>query len=205
MNREQLQAMEERKGFIAALDQSGGSTPKALSGYGISRDAYRTDDEMFALIHEMRTRVMTSPAFTSERILGAILFEKTMDGKIAGRYSADYLWDEKKIVPFLKIDKGLKEKENGVRLMKDTPDLDALLQKARERHIFGTKERSVIDEANKEGVRRVVDQQFAMAKKVLSYDLTPIIEPEVSIGIPDKKEAEALLLDELQKDRKSVV
>lgn len=198
MNQLQLEVMKKRPGFIAALDQSGGSTPKALKGYGIKEDAYHNDDEMFALIHEMRSRVITSKAFTSEHILAAILFEKTMDGKIMGKFTADYLWDEKQIVPILKIDKGLKDAQDGVKLMKDMPTLDDLLARANKRHIFGTKERSVIDAANPKGIHAIVEQQFEVAKKVISYDLVPIIEPEVTITIPDKKEAEALLLQELK-------
>lgn len=199
MNKEQLKRMHEGKGFIAALDQSGGSTPKALKAYGVSEDAYHGDEEMFEKVHEMRTRIMTSPSFTSEHILAAILFENTMDRKVEGKYTSDYLWEEKGIVPFLKNDKGLAEEKNGVRLMKDMPQLDDLLQRAVERHVFGTKMRSVILAANPEGIKEIVDQQFEVAKKICSYGLVPIIEPEVDINIPDKAEAEEILLAEIKK------
>lgn len=199
MNKEQLKRMHESKGFIAALDQSGGSTPKALKAYGVSEDAYHGDEEMFEKVHEMRTRIMTSPSFTSEHILAAILFENTMDRKVEGKYTSDYLWEEKGIVPFLKNDKGLAEEKNGVRLMKDMPQLDDLLQRAVERHVFGTKMRSVILAANPEGIKEIVDQQFEVAKKICSYGLVPIIEPEVDINIPDKAEAEEILLAEIKK------
>lgn len=199
MNKEQLKRMHEGKGFIAALDQSGGSTPKALKAYGVSEDAYHGDEEMFEKVHEMRTRIMTSPSFTSEHILAAILFENTMERKVEGKYTSDYLWEEKGIVPFLKNDKGLAEEKNGVRLMKDMPQLDDLLQRAVERHVFGTKMRSVILAANPEGIKEIVDQQFEVAKKICSYGLVPIIEPEVDINIPDKAEAEDILLAEIKK------
>ena len=193
MNSKQLKMMHEGQGFIAALDQSGGSTPKALRAYGVSEDAYKNEDEMYDVVHAMRTRIIKSSAFTSERILGAILFENTMNKKIDGAYTGDYLWDEKGIIPFLKIDKGLAELDSGVQLMKPMPELDDLLKVAVKRHIFGTKMRSVIKEANEAGIKRVVEQQFAVARKVISYGLVPIIEPEVDINISDKKEAEALL------------
>lgn len=199
MNKEQLKRMHEGKGFIAALDQSGGSTPKALKAYGVSEDAYNGDEEMFEKVHEMRTRIMTSPSFTSEHILAAILFENTMDRKVEGKYTSDYLWEEKGIVPFLKNDKGLAEEKNGVRLMKDMPQLDDLLERAVKRHVFGTKMRSVILAANPEGIKEIVDQQFEVAKKICSYGLVPIIEPEVDINIPDKAEAEEILLAEIKK------
>ena len=199
MNKEQLKRMHEGKGFIAALDQSGGSTPKALKAYGVSEDAYHGDEEMFEKVHEMRTRIMTSPSFTSEHILAAILFENTMDRKVEGKYTSDYLWEEKGIVPFLKNDKGLAEEKNGVRLMKDMPQLDDLLERAVKRHVFGTKMRSVILAANPEGIKEIVDQQFEVAKKICSYGLVPIIEPEVDINIPDKAEAEEILLAEIKK------
>jgi fructose-bisphosphate aldolase class I len=198
MNSEQLNIMRSRKGFIAALDQSGGSTPKALAGYGIPEGSYKDEDEMFALMHQMRARVMTAPTFTSEKILGAILFEKTMDGQVEGKYTADYLWEEKRIVPFLKIDKGLLEEKDGVRLMKPIPGIDDLLKRAVIRNIFGTKERSVINKADEKGIKAIVDQQFELAEKVISYGLVPIIEPEVTITIPDKAEAEAILKKDLR-------
>lgn len=199
MNQEQLKRMHEGKGFIAALDQSGGSTPKALKAYGVSEDSYHGDEEMFEKVHEMRTRIMTSPSFTSEHILAAILFENTMDRKVEGKYTSDYLWEEKGIVPFLKNDKGLAEEKNGVRLMKDMPQLDELLERAVKRNVFGTKMRSVILAANPEGIKAIVDQQFEIAKKICSYGLVPIIEPEVDINIPDKAEAEDILLAEIKK------
>ena len=199
MNQEQLKRMHEGKGFIAALDQSGGSTPKALKAYGVSEDSYHGDEEMFEKVHEMRTRIMTSPSFTSEHILAAILFENTMDRKVEGKYTSDYLWEEKGIVPFLKNDKGLAEEKNGVRLMKDMPQLDELLERAVKRNVFGTKMRSVILAANPEGIKAIVDQQFEVAKKICSYGLVPIIEPEVDINIPDKAEAEDILLAEIKK------
>ncbi|MFA7111450.1 MAG: fructose bisphosphate aldolase [Bacilli bacterium] len=200
MNLEQEKIMHLNKGFIAALDQSGGSTPKALLGYGIKDTEYHNDTEMFDLIHKMRTRVITSPSFTSKEILGAILFERTMDGFIEGKYTADYLWEVKHIVPFLKIDKGLADEVDGVRIMKPMPTLDELLKKANTRHIFGTKERSVINKANEKGIKKVVEQQFEVAKKVISYGLVPIVEPEVTITITDKKEAEVMLLKELKEN-----
>ena len=197
MNDKRLNRMRTGKGFIAALDQSGGSTPKALKAYGIDESAYKNDEEMFYLVHEMRTRIITSPEFTSDNILGAILFEQTMDRYIDGRYTGDYLWDVKGILPFLKIDQGLAELNMGVQLMKEMPLLDTLLARAVERNIFGTKMRSVIKEANKEGIRAVVDQQFEIAKRVYEAGLIPIVEPEIDINIPDKQEAEAILKEEL--------
>lgn len=194
MNKKQLEIMKHGKGFIAALDQSGGSTPKALKAYGINESAYKNDEEMFNLVHEMRTRIIKSPSFNSDHILGAILFENTMDRKIDASFTADYLWDEKGIVPFLKIDKGLCDPLSGVRLMKPMPELASLLSRANERKIFGTKMRSVILEANEQGIKLVVEQQFAVAKKVISYGLVPIIEPEVDIHSASKKEAEEILL-----------
>ncbi|VEU79749.1 fructose bisphosphate aldolase [Haploplasma axanthum] len=203
MNQVQLDRMKNGLGFIAALDQSGGSTPKALKLYGINESRYSNDDEMFRLVHEMRTRIIKSPSFTKEHILGAILFENTMDRKIDGLYTADYLWNIEGIVPFLKIDKGLEEiNENGVQLMKPIDGLDLLLKRAVERNIFGTKMRSVIKKANKEGIKEVVEQQFELAKVIASYGLVPIIEPEVDINIKDKKEAEAILLEELERNLK---
>ena len=209
MNEKQLQQMTSKKGFIAALDQSGGSTPKALRLYGIPEDKYSTDDEMFDLVHEMRTRIIKSPSFTGEKIIGAILFEKTIERKIDDKFTADYLWEEKGIVPFLKVDKGLQPEANGVQLMKDIPTLDELLKKGIEKHIFGTKMRSVIKSANEEGIKAIVDQQFDIAKKILSYGLIPIIEPEVDIHSVDKEKCEEILkkeifanLDKLDKDQK---
>lgn len=209
MNEKQLQQMTSKKGFIAALDQSGGSTPKALRLYGIPEDKYSTDDEMFDLVHEMRTRIIKSPSFTGEKIIGAILFEKTIERKIDDKFTADYLWEEKGIVPFLKVDKGLQPEANGVQLMKDIPTLDELLKKGIEKHIFGTKIRSVIKSANEEGIKAIVAQQFDIAKKILSYGLIPIIEPEVDIHSVDKEKCEEILkkeifanLDKLDKDQK---
>ena len=197
MNQEQVKIMREGKGFIAALDQSGGSTPKALAAYGIPKDSYDSEDQMFDLVHEMRTRLITCPSFDKDRILAAILFEQTMDREIEGKKTADYLWDVKGIVPFLKVDKGLAEEKNGVQLMKPMPELDELLKRAVQRHIFGTKMRSNILAANREGIRAIVDQQFEIAEKISQYDLVPIIEPEVNIHIEDKKEAEAILKEEI--------
>ena len=197
MNLEKLKIMKENKGFIAALDQSGGSSAKTLKAYGINEDEYSTEEEMFDLIHEMRKRVFTSKVFNNEHILGAILFEKTMNSKVNDLYTADYLWDEKHILAFLKVDKGLAEQENGVKLMKPIPDLVDLLHTANERNIFGTKMRSVIYEANEEGIKEVVKQQFEFAKTICDNGLVPIIEPEVDINIPDKEEAENILKEEI--------
>ncbi|NLG60720.1 MAG: fructose bisphosphate aldolase [Candidatus Cloacimonetes bacterium] len=183
-------------GFIAALDQSGGSTPKALKAYGVGEDAYSNEAEMFDRIHEMRTRIMTSPAFDS-RVIGAILFENTMDREVEGKGTAQYLWEEKRIVPFLKIDKGLAAEENGVQLMKPMPGLDVLLARGREKGVFGTKERSFIKRANPEGIKANVDQQFEVARQVLAAGLVPILEPEIDIKAPDKAEAEVILRDAL--------
>lgn len=197
MNDEQLTRMETGAGFIAALDQSGGSTPKALAGYGIAKDSWHSEAEMFDLVHQMRTRVITDPAFTSEHILAAILFEMTMDRDIEDVPTATYLWERKGIVPFLKIDKGLADESQGARVMKPIPDLDALLDKGVEKGVFGTKERSVVLEARASGVRSVVRQQFDIAHQVLSHGLVPIIEPEVDIHTVDRKVAETLLLTEI--------
>ncbi|AMC01914.1 fructose bisphosphate aldolase [Aerococcus viridans] len=197
MNQAQLERMSNAPGFIAALDQSGGSTPKALLAYGVAEDTYSNEDEMFAKVHEMRTRIMTSPAFTSDKILAAILFENTMDRQVDGKYSAEYLAD-KGIVPFLKIDKGLAEEANGVQLMKDMPDLDDLLARANDRGIFGTKERSNILAFNPVGIKEVVDQQFEVAKQVIDAGLVPIIEPEVNIKAEDKAAIEELLAEEIR-------
>lgn len=193
MNQEQATRMTEAKGFIAALDQSGGSTPKALRAYGIQDDAYSSDAEMFYLVHAMRSRLITSPSFTSEKVLAAILFEMTMDREIEGIPTAQYLWEKKGIVPLLKIDKGLADEENDVQVMKPMPELDKLLDRGVEKGIFGTKERSVINAANAEGIHAVVDQQFEIGKQVLAKGMVPILEPEVTISIDDKKEAEELL------------
>ncbi len=199
MNQEMLNTIKNNKGFIAALDQSGGSSAKTLALYGIGEDKYNTEEEMFDLIHKMRERVFTSPVFTSEHIIGTILFERTMNSKVNGEYTADYLWNEKKIVSFLKVDKGLKDEENGVKLMKDIPELTNTLKVAKERHIFGTKMRSVIYHANREGIKAIVDQQFDFAKTICENGLVPIIEPEVDIHAPDKKECEAILKEEIVK------
>lgn len=200
MKKEQLKQMAKGKGFVAALDQSGGSTPKALSLYGITKSQYKDEDEMFSLIHQMRTRIIKSPAFNSNKILGAILFEQTMDREIDGKLTADYLWEEKHIVPFLKIDRGLEEIDSeGVQLMKPLDGLTSLLERANQHHIFGTKMRSVIKKASPMGIANVVRQQFAVAKQVIASGLVPIIEPEVDINIPDKSLAEAILRDEIRK------
>ncbi|MDD9716593.1 fructose bisphosphate aldolase [Dinoroseobacter sp. PD6] len=184
-------------GFIAALDQSGGSTPKALRLYGIEEDAYGTDAEMFDLIHQMRSRIVAAPAFTGEKVIGAILFEMTMDREFAGKSAPAYLWEDKGVVPFLKIDKGLEAEANGVQLMKPMPGLDDLLSRAAAKGIFGTKERSVISAANPEGIKAIVAQQFEIGAQVLAHGLVPILEPEVTITIPDKAEAEDMLLAEI--------
>jgi fructose-bisphosphate aldolase class I len=197
MNQEQMDQVHTGKGFIAALDQSGGSTPTALMQYGISKDGYSNDEEMFNLVHEMRTRIITNPAFNSEHILGAILFENTMDCKIGDQFTADFLWEHKNVVPFLKIDKGLAGLENGVQLMKPIPNLQEILKRAVEKNIFGTKMRSVIKEANSEGIRKVVEQQFDIAKKIAEAGLVPIIEPEVDIHSADKEKSEKLLKSEI--------
>ncbi|WP_163528611.1 fructose bisphosphate aldolase [Halobacillus ihumii] len=198
MNNKQFDKIKNGKGFIAALDQSGGSTPKALAGYGVPEDSYSGEDEMFDLVHQMRTRIITSPAFNSDHILGAILFEQTMDREIEGKYTADYLAD-KGVVPFLKVDKGLAEKENGVQLMKPIHDLDETLRRANERNIFGTKMRSVIHEPNQSGIKAVVDQQFEVGKRIIASDLIPIIEPEVNINSEDKNKSEEILREEIIK------
>ncbi|KIL48425.1 fructose bisphosphate aldolase [Jeotgalibacillus campisalis] len=196
MNSSQFEKIKNGKGFIAALDQSGGSTPKALAAYGVLEDAYTNDDEMFDQVHEMRTRIITSPGFDSSHILGTILFEQTMDREIEGKYTADYLAD-KGIVPFLKVDKGLADQKDGVQLMKPINDLDETLRRANERNIFGTKMRSVIHEANPSGIKAVVEQQFEVAKQIMAADLVPIIEPEVDIHSGEKEKCEDILHDEL--------
>ena len=200
VNQQQADKMRSGNGFIAALDQSGGSTPKALRLYGVEESAYSSEDEMFDLIHQMRSRIITSPSFGGDRILAAILFEQTMDRSIDGKPSATFLWEDKGVVPLLKIDKGLAEVADGVQLMKPMPELDALLARGAKNGIFGTKERSVIGAANPAGIAAVVAQQFEVGKQVLAHGLIPIIEPEVTISISDKAEAEALLLEEITKN-----
>jgi fructose-bisphosphate aldolase class I len=199
MNSQQYEKVKSAKGFIAALDQSGGSSPKALSLYGIKPDAYSGDEQMFDMIHAMRTRIVTSPAFDGNRILGAILFEQTMDREIEGRGSADYLWSVKQVVPFLKVDKGLADEANGVQLMKAMPNLDGLLGRAKDKGVFGTKMRSVVKHADAKGIADVVTQQFAFGKQILAAGLMPIIEPEVDIHATDKEGAERLLKAALHK------
>lgn len=191
--------MAHAKGFIAALDQSGGSTPKALKAYGIEPESYNGEDEMFRLVHEMRTRMITSPAFKGDRIIGVILFERTMRDKIEGIPTAEYVWEKKHIVPFLKVDKGLQEEKDGVQLMKDFPELEKLLADGVKYGVFGTKMRSFIKSANPEGIKAIVDQQFEWAERILKAGLVPIIEPEVDIHASDKKEAEVILRDELKR------
>jgi len=198
-NSKQLEKIKKAPGFIAALDQSGGSTPKALGLYGITPDAWSNDEEMFTVVHEMRSRIMTSPAFGGDRILGAILFENTMDRKVDGKPTPSYLWDVKHVVPFLKVDKGLAEVADGAQVMKPMPGLDALLAKARAAGIFGTKMRSVIKEANEKGIRAVVDQQFEIGRRIVAAGLVPIIEPEVDIHCKEKARAEEILHAEIKK------
>ena len=195
----QAEQMRSGKGFIAALDQSGGSTPKALKLYGVEESAWSDDAGMFDLIHQMRARIATAPVFDGKRVVGAILFEKTMDGDFEGKPAATYLWEDKHVVPFLKIDKGLEEEKDGVKMMKPIGGLDALLKRAVAKGIFGTKERSVIDAANPKGIAAIVAQQFDLGAQVLSHGLVPIIEPEVTISIADKAEAEDILLAEILK------
>lgn len=191
--------MKNGKGFIAALDQSGGSTPKALKMYGVPEDAYQTEEQMFDLVHEMRTRIIKSPAFDGKKIIGAILFEQTMDREIDGKLTGDYLWEEKGIVPFLKVDKGLAAEENEVQLMKPIDGLDELLKRAVKNHIYGTKMRSVIKEANVEGIKAVIDQQFEIGQQIFDAGLIPIIEPEVDINSQTKAEAESIMKEEILK------
>ena len=195
----QLNRFKEELGFIAALDQSGGSTPTALKTYGINEDAYSNDQEMFDLVHAMRSRIITSPSFSGDQVLGSILFENTLDRDIKGKPSSLYLWEEKNIVPFLKVDKGLVTEVNGVQLMKPIPGLDELLKKAKAKDVFGTKMRSVIKLANAEGIAALVEQQFNVAKQICAAGLVPIIEPEVDINSPEKAAAEALLREQLLK------
>ena len=197
MNPEQFEKMRSDRGFIAALDQSGGSTPKALGLYGINEGSYSGDEQMFDLVHQMRSRIVTSPAFTGDRVLGAILFEMTMDREIEGLGSAAYLWDVKRVVPFLKVDKGLADEVDGAQVMKPMSDLDALLSRAKDKGVFGTKMRSVIKLANKAGIKAVVDQQFEVGRQILAAGLVPIIEPEVDIHSPEKAGAETLLKEAL--------
>ncbi|WP_411842578.1 fructose bisphosphate aldolase [Salinicoccus sp. HZC-1] len=198
MNQEQFDKVKNGKGFVAALDQSGGSTPKALKAYGIMEDSYSGEDEMFDLVHDMRTRLITSPSFNADQILGAILFEQTMDRKIEGKYTAEYLAD-KGIVPFLKVDKGLADEANGVQLMKPIPNLDDLLERANERGIFGTKMRSNILEPNEQGIKEVVEQQFEVGKQIIAAGIVPIIEPEVNIYSDNKEQSEEILKNEIAK------
>ena len=197
--KKQLEKVSTAPGFIAALDQSGGSTPKALGLYGVTEDAWSNDEEMFDVVHQMRTRIITSPSFGGNRILGAILFENTMDREIEGQPTASYLWDVKNVVPFLKVDKGLAAEENGVQLMKPMPELPDLLKKAKANGIFGTKMRSVIKQANAAGIEAIVAQQFEVGKQIIAAGFVPIIEPEVDIHCPDKAEAEDLLHAEIMK------
>jgi len=200
MNSEQLEKIRTGSGFIAALDQSGGSTPKALKAYGIEESQYNGDDEMFDRIHEMRTRIVTSQSFSGSRILGAILFENTMDRSIDGMSSSDYLWSIKGVVPFLKVDKGLADEQHGVQVMKPIDGLDGLLDKASENNIFGTKMRSVIKSANEDGINAVVDQQFEIGNRILQAGLMPIIEPEVDIHSPEKSACEGLMRDAIMRN-----
>src|SRR5205823_7293407 len=193
LNEEQLQQMKAHPGFIVALDQSGGSTPGALRLYGIKEGAWTNEDEMFAIVHQMRKRMITSPGFTGERILGAILFENTMDRDVEGQPTADYLWNVKRVVPFLKVDKGLAPEKDGVQLMKPMPGLAALLDKAKTKRMFGTKMRSFVKQANGAGIKDIVTQQFEAARQIIAADLVPIVEPEVDIHCPEKAEAEELL------------
>ena len=204
MNREQFDRMKNGKGFIAALDQSGGSTPKALLNYGVTEDKYSNDEEMFNLVHEMRKRIITNEAFTSDRILAAILFKVTMNSKVGDKYTGDYLWEEKGIVPILKIDEGLDAEKDGAQLMKPFKGLDELLANAKERNIFGTKMRSVVKELNEESIKKVVEQQFDYAKKISAAGFVPIIEPEVDIHAKDKAEIEDLLKKHLVEELKNL-
>lgn len=203
-NQAQIEKMTSGAGFIAALDQSGGSTPKALRLYGVEEDQYGSEAEMFDMIHAMRARIAMAPAFTGERVIGAILFEMTMDREIDGKSTAAYMWEERGVVPFLKVDKGLADEENGVQLMKPMPELDALCERAVKAGIFGTKMRSVVSAANAEGIAAIVAQQFEVGKQILGHGLVPIIEPEVTISIADKAEAEDILLAEITKQLDAV-
>ena len=203
-NVEMTQQAAQKAGFVAALDQSGGSTPKALKAYGVTDDAWSSDEEMFGLIHDMRARIVKSPAFTGDKVMGAILFERTMEGEIDGVPTAQYLWEQRGVVPFLKVDKGLAPEENGVQLMNPMPELDALLVRAVAKGIFGTKMRSVIHAANQTGIAANVAQQFEVGGQILGHGLVPIIEPEVTISISDKAEAEDILLEEITKQLDTV-
>ncbi|MEL6682532.1 MAG: fructose bisphosphate aldolase [Pseudomonadota bacterium] len=198
-NQKMAEQMGTSAGFVAALDQSGGSTPKALAAYGVSSDAYANDDEMFDLIHDMRCRIVNAPAFTGDKIVGAILFEMTMDREINGKPSARFLWEDRGVVPFLKIDKGLMDEADGVQLMKPMDHLDTVLPRAASYDVFGTKARSVINSANPVGIAAIIDQQFAEGKRVLAHGLVPMLEPEINITIPDKAKAEDILRDETLK------
>ncbi|MEQ5842484.1 fructose bisphosphate aldolase [Paraburkholderia acidicola] len=198
-NDRMLAQVREKQGFIAALDQSGGSTPGALKQYGIPESAYSGDAEMFKLMHEMRVRIITAPAFTGEKIIGAILFEATMDGQVRGKPTPAFLWEDRGVVPFLKVDKGLEAEADGVRLMKPNPGLDALLDRAAKLGVFGTKMRSVVGKASPDGIAAIAAQQFEVGAQINAHGLVPILEPEVTINIPDKKEAEAILMAELLK------
>ena len=200
VHEQQQQQMKTSPGFIAALDQSGGSTPKALQQYGIKEGTWSNDNEMFAIVHQMRTRIITSPAFSGKRIIAAILFEDTMNRDIAGKPTGDYLWNEKQVVPFLKVDKGLEAEKDGVQLMKPMPGLGALLETAKKKGMFGTKMRSVVKLANAAGIKNIVDQQFEIARQIISAGLVPIIEPEVDIRCPEKAKAEQLLKEAILKD-----
>jgi fructose-bisphosphate aldolase class I len=196
---DQLDKIRSGAGFLAALDQSGGSTPKALRAYGLTEDAWSSEDEMFDLVHEMRTRIITSPSFDGDRILGAILFVMTMDREVEGIPTAEYLWTRKRVVPFLKVDKGLSDLEHGIQLMKPIPNLDELCQRARAKDVFGTKMRSVVKEANPAGIEAIVEQQFELGRQIIGHGLVPILEPEVDIHCPDKAEAEGLLEADIRK------
>lgn len=203
-NASMAQQMASKDGFIAALDQSGGSTPKALGQYGIDDNAWSSEEEMFALMHQMRARIIKSPAFTGEKVIGAILFERTMDGEIDGMPTADYLWQKRQVVPFLKVDKGLEDEKDGTQLLKAMPDLDRLLERAVSKNVFGTKMRSVINAANEKGIAANIAQQFEVGHQILAHGLVPILEPEVNIKIADKAEAEEILLAEIRKNLSSV-
>ncbi len=204
MNREQAERMSNAVGFIAALDQSGGSTPKALKAYGIQESAFSNEEEMFDLVHQMRSRIIGSPSFTGDKVLAAILFEQTMDREVDGQLTGEYLWSRKQIVPFVKVDQGLTEETDGVQLMKEMTKLDSLLERGVQRGMFGTKMRSVINSANSEGIERNVAQQFEYAQRILDAGLMPIIEPEVNINAPDKAEAEEVLRNQLRMHLASV-
>ena len=198
MDKQKIERMRTGKGFIAALDQSGGSTPKALEAYGVGKESYSNESEMFDMVHAMRTRIITSKAFDKEHILGAILFEQTMDREIEGMPTSDYLWDKRGVLPFLKVDQGLADMADGVQMMKPIPGLDDLLQRAVKKHVFGTKMRSVIKEANPAGIKKVIDQQFEFGLQIAKHGLVPIIEPEVDINSPDKAKCEEILKKELR-------